>query len=81
MEVTRMTEKQQAAIMVEIYTDLQRIQKTEDRDKEFQSAPQGESKSRGVGNCNRKFNNRIKFKKLDLYVGRRTYIWQQLLSL
>ena len=30
-----MTEKQQAAIMIDIYIDLQRIQKAEDRDKEL----------------------------------------------
>ena len=30
-----MTEKEQAAIMIDIYTDLQRIQKAEDRDKEL----------------------------------------------
>ncbi|MCI9456844.1 MAG: hypothetical protein HFE44_07695 [Oscillospiraceae bacterium] len=35
MEVREMTEKEQAAIMIDIYTDLQRIQKAEDRDKEL----------------------------------------------
>ena len=35
MEVMEMTEKEQAAIMIDIYTDLQRIQKAEDRDKEI----------------------------------------------
>ncbi len=30
-----MTEKEQAAIMIDIYTDLQRIQKAEDKDKEL----------------------------------------------
>lgn len=30
-----MTEKEQAAIMIDIYTDLQRIQKAKDRDKEL----------------------------------------------
>ena len=35
MEVKDVTEKEQAAIMIDIYTDLQRIQKAEDRDKEL----------------------------------------------
>lgn len=35
MEVMGMTEKEQAAIMIDVYTDLQRIQKAEDRDKEL----------------------------------------------
>ena len=35
MEVMEMTEKEQAAIMIDIYTDLQRIQKAEDREKEI----------------------------------------------
>ena len=35
MEGSGMTEKEQAAIMIDIYTDLQRIQKAEDRDKEL----------------------------------------------
>lgn len=35
MEVFEMTEKEQAAIMIDIYTDLQRIQKAEDKDKEL----------------------------------------------
>ena len=35
MEVSEMTEKEQAAIMIDIYTDLQRIQKAEDKDKEL----------------------------------------------
>lgn len=35
MEVLETTEKEQAAIMIDIYTDLQRIQKAEDRDKEL----------------------------------------------
>ena len=35
MEVLEMTEKEQAAIMIDIYTDLQRIQKAEDKDKEL----------------------------------------------
>ncbi len=35
MENTGMTEKEQVAIMIDIYTDLQRIQKAEDRDKEI----------------------------------------------
>lgn len=35
MEVLEITEKEQAAIMIDIYTDLQRIQKAEDRDKEL----------------------------------------------
>jgi len=30
-----MTEKEHAAIMIDIYTDLQRIQKAEDREKEL----------------------------------------------
>lgn len=30
-----MTEKEQAAIMIDIYMDLQRIQKAEDKDKEL----------------------------------------------
>lgn len=30
MEVLEITEKEQAAIMIDIYTDLQRIQKAED---------------------------------------------------
>lgn len=30
-----MTEKEQAAIMIDIYTDLQRIQKAEDKEKEL----------------------------------------------
>ncbi len=33
MEVLGITEKEQAAIMIDIYTDLQRIQKAEDKDK------------------------------------------------
>ncbi len=35
MEVMEMTEKEQAAIMIDIYTDLQRIQKAEDKEKEL----------------------------------------------
>lgn len=35
MEVLEMTEKEQAAVMIDIYTDLQRIQKAEDREKEI----------------------------------------------
>ena len=35
MEVMEMTEKEQATIMIDIYTDLQRIQKAEDREKEI----------------------------------------------
>ena len=35
MEVKDVTEKEQAAIMIDIYTDLQRIQKAEDRDEEL----------------------------------------------
>ena len=35
MEGSGMTEKEQAAIMIDIYTDLQRIQKAENRDKEL----------------------------------------------
>lgn len=35
MEGMEMTEKEQAAIMIDIYTDLQRIQKADDRDKEI----------------------------------------------
>ena len=35
MEVMEMTEKEQAAIMIDVYTDLQRIQKAEDRDREL----------------------------------------------
>ena len=35
MEGMEMTEKEQAAIMIDIYIDLQRIQKAEDRDKEL----------------------------------------------
>lgn len=35
MEALDMTEKEQAAIMIDIYIDLQRIQKAEDRDKEL----------------------------------------------
>jgi len=35
MEGLEMTEKEQAAIMIDIYTDLQRIQKAEDKDKEL----------------------------------------------
>lgn len=35
MEAFDMTEKEQAAIMIDIYMDLQRIQKAEDRDKEL----------------------------------------------
>ena len=34
-EGSDMTEKEQAAIMIDVYTDLQRIQKAEDRDKEL----------------------------------------------
>ena len=30
-----MTEKEQAAIMIDVYTDLQRIQKAVDKDKEI----------------------------------------------
>ena len=30
-----MTEKEKAAIMIDIYTDLQRIQKAQDREKEL----------------------------------------------
>lgn len=30
-----MTEKEQAAVMIDIYTDLLRIQKAEDKDKEI----------------------------------------------
>ena len=36
MEVLEMTEKEQAAIMIDIYTDLQRIQKAQDRQQEQQ---------------------------------------------
>lgn len=35
MEVLGMTEKEQAAIMIDIYTDLQRIQKAADKEKEL----------------------------------------------
>nr|WP_296457064.1 hypothetical protein [uncultured Acetatifactor sp.] len=35
MEVLEMTEKELAAIMIDIYTDLQRIQKAQDREKEL----------------------------------------------
>ena len=35
MEMLEMTEKEQAAIMIDIYTDLQRIQKAEDKEKEL----------------------------------------------
>ena len=35
MEVLEMTEKEQAAIMIDIYTDLQRLQKAQDREKEL----------------------------------------------
>ena len=35
MEGSGMTEKEQAAIMIDIYTDLQRIQKAEDKEKEL----------------------------------------------
>ena len=35
MEALDMTEKEQAAIMIDIYTDLQRIQKAEDKEKEL----------------------------------------------
>lgn len=35
MEGMEMTEKEQAAIMIDIYTDLQRIQKADDREKEI----------------------------------------------
>ena len=35
MERSGMTEKEQAAIMIDIYTDLQRIQKAEDKEKEL----------------------------------------------
>ncbi len=35
MDVMEMTEKEQAAIMIDVYMDLQRIQKAEDRDKEL----------------------------------------------
>lgn len=35
MKAEEMTEKQQAAIMIDIYTDLQRIQKAADKDKEI----------------------------------------------
>ena len=35
MEVVEMTEKEQAAIMIDVYTDLQRIQKAVDKDKEI----------------------------------------------
>lgn len=35
MENTGMTEQEQVAMMIDIYTDLQRIQKAEDRDKEI----------------------------------------------
>ncbi len=35
MEVLEMTEKEQAAIMIDIYTDLQSIQKAQDREKEL----------------------------------------------
>lgn len=35
MEVLEMPEKEQAAIMIDIYTDLQRIQKAQDREKEL----------------------------------------------
>lgn len=35
MEVMEMTEKEQAAILIDIYTNLQRIQKAEDREKEL----------------------------------------------
>lgn len=35
MEGSGMTEKEQIAIMIDIYTDLQRIQKAQDREKEL----------------------------------------------
>ena len=35
MEDTNMTEKEQAATMIDIYTNLQRIKISEDRDKEI----------------------------------------------
>lgn len=35
MEAFEMTEKEQAVIMIDIYTDLQRIQKAQDREKEL----------------------------------------------
>lgn len=35
MEDLEMTEKEQATMMIDVYTDLQRIQKAEDRDKEL----------------------------------------------
>lgn len=35
MEGLGMTEKEQASIMIDIYTDLQRIQKAEDKEKEL----------------------------------------------
>lgn len=35
MEALEMTEKEQAAIMIDIYTDLQRIKIAEDKDKEL----------------------------------------------
>ncbi len=35
MEVLEMTEKEQIAILIDIYTDLQRIQKADDREKEL----------------------------------------------
>lgn len=37
MEALEMTEKEQAAIMIDIYTDLQRILKAEDREKELRN--------------------------------------------
>ena len=35
MEALGMTEKELAAMMIDVYTDLQRIQKAEDREKEI----------------------------------------------
>lgn len=35
MEASGMTEKEQAAILIDVYTDLQRIQKAEDREREI----------------------------------------------
>lgn len=35
MEGLEMAEKEQAAIMIDIYTDLQRIQKAEDKDRNY----------------------------------------------
>ena len=53
-----MTEKEQAAIMIDIYTDLQRIQKAEDRDKELNNQlQQGKGKIGGPWGCGGKPNH------------------------